>query len=227
MCPSEKERCRCRGAVVSAQPAETPCCAGLLSGTPEPPGGGTNAVVPASGESLSRHGYSDGGNRIHFLDNLRTFMIFLVVLCHSGLVYESSGVGASFWIVDDPATNNLSGLVNIILDILMMPALFFISGYFAPASRNSKTAWAFIKGRFTRLVLPWLVGVLTLIPLYKVMFLSSRNLPQEHWLTYFHFSNGIISQSWLSIPVLDRSPGRQGCRFPPQPCRKKRDYATR
>jgi peptidoglycan/LPS O-acetylase OafA/YrhL len=28
------------------------------------------------------------GNRIYFLDNLRTFMIFLVVLYHAGGVYD-------------------------------------------------------------------------------------------------------------------------------------------
>ena len=51
------------------------------------------------------------GNRICWLDNIRTFMIFLVVLVHAGGVYESSGTWASFWIVDDPSTNNLSGLL--------------------------------------------------------------------------------------------------------------------
>ena len=30
------------------------------------------------------------GNRIYWLDNLRTFMIFLVVLLHVGIVYENS-----------------------------------------------------------------------------------------------------------------------------------------
>ena len=30
-------------------------------------------------------------NRIYFLDNLRTFMAFMVVLFHAGGVYESSG----------------------------------------------------------------------------------------------------------------------------------------
>lgn len=143
------------------------------------------------------------GNRVHFLDNLRTFVIFLVVLCHAGGVYESSGLWASFWIVDDPSVNNLSGLVNIILDILMMPTIFFISGYLAPASMQSKTGWAFVKSKFTRLLLPWTVSVLTLIPLYKVIFLYSRNLPQEDWTTYFHWSNGIWSQNWLwFLPVL-------------------------
>ncbi len=33
---------------------------------------------------------------------------------------------------------------------------------------------------------PWLVGVLTMIPAYKYIFLYSRGLPQEEWYTYFH-----------------------------------------
>lgn len=143
------------------------------------------------------------GQRIHFLDNLRAFAVFLVILCHSGGVYESSGIWAMFWIVDDPATNNQCGIVNIVLDIFMMPTLFFISGYLAPASLKNRNGWAFIKAKSRRLLLPWAIAVLTLIPLYKVLFLYSRGLPQQHWTTYFHFSNGIFSQSWLwFLPVL-------------------------
>ncbi len=143
------------------------------------------------------------GNRIYFLDNLRTFVIFLVVLCHAGGVYESSGTWASFWIVDDPSTNNLSGILFLILDIFMMPTMFFISGFFAPLSMKNKNGWAFLKSKFRRLMIPWIVAVLTLIPPYKVIFLYSRNLPQESWTTYFHWSNGIWSQNWLwFLPVL-------------------------
>ena len=142
-------------------------------------------------------------NRIYFLDNLRTFMIFLVVLIHAGGVYESSGTWAFFWIVDDPSTNNLSGLLFLILDIFMMPTLFFISGFFAPLSLKDKKGWAFLKSKFKRLIFPWMIAVLTLIPLYKVIFLYSRNVPQESWTTYFHWSNGIWSQNWLwFLPVL-------------------------
>jgi len=111
------------------------------------------------------------GNRIYFLDNLRTFLIFLVVLCHAGGVYESSGTWASFWIVDDPATNNLSGLLFIILDIFVMPTIFFISGFFTPLSMKNKKGWAFLKSKFKRLIIPWVIAVLTLIPLYKIIFL--------------------------------------------------------
>jgi hypothetical protein len=144
------------------------------------------------------------GNRLFFLDNLRTFIIFLVVLYHAGGVYESTGVWAFFWIVDDPATNDLVGLLNIVIDIIVMPTLFFISGYFVSMSLKNKGVGEFLKAKFKRLIIPWIIAVLTLIPLYKMIFLYSRNLPQESWTTYFHFSNGnISSQSWLwFLPVL-------------------------
>ncbi|MGB2864218.1 MAG: acyltransferase family protein, partial [Sedimentisphaerales bacterium] len=143
------------------------------------------------------------GNRIYFLDNLRTFMIFLVVLVHAGWVYESSGIGAFFWIVDDPSTNGLSGKMNLIIDIFVMSIIFFISGYFTPPSLKSKNDWLFLKSKFKRLFVPWVIAVFTLIPLYKIIFLYSRNIPQESWTTYFHFSNGIYSQNWLwFLPVL-------------------------
>jgi surface polysaccharide O-acyltransferase-like enzyme len=143
------------------------------------------------------------GNRIYWLDNLRTFMIFFVVLIHVGIVYESSGMGGLFWIVYDPSTNNLFEILNLIIDLFVMSAIFFIAGYFTPLSIKNKNEWAFLKSKFKRLMIPWIIAVLTLIPLYKVIFLYSRNLPQESWTTYFHWSNGIWSQNWLwFLPVL-------------------------
>ena len=144
------------------------------------------------------------GNRLHFLDNLRTIIIFLVVLYHAGGVYEATGMWASFWIVDDPSTNTVSGMIGLIVDVFVMATMFFVSGYLAPASLKSKNGWEYIKAKFNRLIVPWIIAVLTLIPLYKVIFLFSRSLPQENWTTYFHFSNNNISgQSWLwFLPLL-------------------------
>lgn len=62
-------------------------------------------------------------------------------------------------------------------------------------------------------MVPWLVAVLTLIPLYKILFLYSRGLPQQEWFTYFHFFQRAggdpafyadsPSQGWLwFLPVL-------------------------
>jgi fucose 4-O-acetylase-like acetyltransferase len=116
------------------------------------------------------------------MDNLRTFIIFLVVLYHSGGVYESTGTWRSFWLVVNPATNDLVGIINLILNIFMMPVLFFVSGYLTPVSLDRKGGWGFLKARFRRLIIPWIIAVLILIPLYTFMFYHSRGLPQPHWL---------------------------------------------
>ncbi len=149
-----------------------------------------------------REEYPTKGNRIHWMDNLRTIIILLVVLYHVGGVYEAAGLWGWFWIVDDPATISWVGIVGIIFDIMVMPTIFFISGYLTPVSLKKTTGWGFLKGKLKRLMVPWLMAVLTLIPLYKVIFLYSRNLPQEHWSTYFHITNP-NSQNWLwFLPVL-------------------------
>lgn len=141
-------------------------------------------------------------NRIHWMDNLRTIIIFLVVLYHVGGVYEAAGLWKGFWIVTDSATISWVGIVGIIFDVLMMPTLFFISGYLTPLSLENKTGWAFVKGKAKRLLLPWAIAVLTLMPIYKVIFLYSRGLPQEHWTTYSYLTNP-NSQNWLwFLPVL-------------------------
>ncbi|MBT5428216.1 MAG: acyltransferase [Bacteroidetes bacterium] len=83
-----------------------------------------------------------------------------------------------------------------------MSPIFFISGFLAPSSQKNKNSWGFIKSKFRRLIIPWIIAVLTLIPLYKVIFLYSRNLPQEAWTTYFHW-NSLWSQNWLwFLPVI-------------------------
>jgi fucose 4-O-acetylase-like acetyltransferase len=149
--------------------------------------------------------------RIYFLDNLRTFLIFLVVLLHCGIVYEA--ILENTWIVVDPIKNNAIGLVRMYLDIFVMFTLFFIAGYFIPNSLKIKSTLSFIKSKFNRILLPWIVAVFTLIPAYKVIFLFSRGLPQEEWFSYFHifqraggnpyfFADNPV-QNWLwFLPVL-------------------------
>lgn len=123
--------------------------------------------------------------RIYFLDNLRTFLIFLVVVLHSGLVYES--VLQNSWIVVDPMKNESIGLIRMYLDIFVMFAMFFVSGYFIPRSVKNKSTAGFLKSKFRRIMVPWIIAVLTLIPAYKFIFLYSRGLSQEEWFSYFHF----------------------------------------
>ncbi len=149
--------------------------------------------------------------RIHYLDHLRTFMVLLVVVIHSGLVYETALNG--IWIVSDPMKNDNIGLVRLVLDVFVMFTLFFISGYFIPKSVQGKSTIEFVVSKFKRIMLPWFFGVLVLIPMYKMIFLYSRGMPQEEWYSYFHwfirlngnpylFSDNPV-QNWLwFLPVL-------------------------
>ena len=149
--------------------------------------------------------------RIHFLDNLRTFLIFLVVVLHAGIVYEP--ILQNYWIVSDTAKSNNLGLLRMYLDVFVMFTIFFISGYFTPASLRNKSDWEYVGSKFRRIMIPWIIAVFTLIPIYKFIFLFSRDMPQEAWYTYFHiyartgadmgvFSNAPV-QNWLwFLPVL-------------------------
>jgi len=149
--------------------------------------------------------------RIYFLDNLRTFLILLVILLHAGMTYESGF--DSFWIVSDPAKFNPIALIRMYLDIFIMFIMFFVSGYFIPNSLKTKNGWDFLKSKFRRILLPWIIAVFTLIPAYKAIFLFSRGLPQEEWISYFHlfqragtdisFYANNPTQSWLwFLPIL-------------------------
>jgi peptidoglycan/LPS O-acetylase OafA/YrhL len=123
--------------------------------------------------------------RMYFLDNLRTFLIFLVVLLHAGISY-SHGMD-SFWIVVDPQKSEPLALVNMYLDLFVMFIIFFISGYFIPYSVKSKNTMEFLKSKFQRIMVPWFIAVFTLIPAYKAIFLFSRGMPQQEWYSYFTF----------------------------------------
>ncbi len=141
-------------------------------------------------------------DRLYWMDNLRSFTIFLVVLYHIGGVYEAAGMWSSFWIVDDPTTITWVGIVGIMFDIIVMPLMFFIAGYLVPESIKNRTIKLFLLNKLRRLLLPWLIAVVTLIPMYKFFFLYSRGLPQETWTTYFHIGSE-NTQNWLwFLPVL-------------------------
>ena len=141
-------------------------------------------------------------NKIYWLDNLRTFMVFLVVVTHVAVTYEKYSMGSDWWIVVAPSNNDFAGILFLIMNIFVMATIFFISGFFVPLSLKTKTNIKFIRSKFKRLMIPWAIAVLTLIPAYKIIFLYARNMPQEDWTTYFHW-NAMWSQNWLwFLPVL-------------------------
>lgn len=107
-------------------------------------------------------------NRLFYLDRLRVFLTFLLLLHHTAIAYGASGS----WIYVDAeqgttVTNILLSLFTAINQAFFMGLFFFLSGYFVPKSYDKKGAMKFLKDRFIRLGTPYLFYLLIIGPLIE------------------------------------------------------------
>jgi len=99
--------------------------------------------------------------RVAFMDNVRYLMVVLVVVYHSVAAYA---IVAPHWMVHD--TNTFAAdIIRELLDVFIMPVLFFAAGYFALPSLEKKGLWDFVKDKVNRLLVPWALAVLIILPL--------------------------------------------------------------
>lgn len=119
--------------------------------------------------------------RLYFLDNLRAFVIVLVVVLHGSMTYMA--YAPAWWYVLDPQNSLFFTLLVLLVDIPIMLVMFFIAGYFALPSLVKRGPAKFVKDKFTRVGAPWLIGVLFLAPPTAYMTYFSRNAP----LTFLQF----------------------------------------
>ena len=108
--------------------------------------------------------------RIAAFDYLRLFGVLLVLLHHAALAYVTFG----FLNPEDP-TETFSPIVDsakwagfdvivLLNDTFFMPLLFFVSGLFVWRSLDRRGAAGFLRSRLIRLGIPFLIGVVVLIP---------------------------------------------------------------
>ena len=99
--------------------------------------------------------------RVAFMDNIRYLMVVLVVVYHSVAAYA---IVAPHWMVHD--TNTFAAdIIRELFDVFMMSVLFFAAGYFALPSLEKKGLWEFLKDKVKRLLVPWALAVLIILPL--------------------------------------------------------------
>jgi len=100
-------------------------------------------------------------------------MILFVIVMHVSMTYML--YSPSWWyVISDKGSPVLVVIVNV-LDIFMMPVLFFISGYFTPASYAKKGFVSFLKDKIRHIFLPWIVGIILIVPLYPLFSGKSIN----------------------------------------------------
>ena len=104
-------------------------------------------------------------SRLFYIDNLRIFLISLVILLHFNITYGAPGD----WYYNESEAGFpeiiVQAMFNITNQAFFMGMFFFISAYFTAASLKRKTTGKFIKDRLVRLGIPLLVFYFFLNPL--------------------------------------------------------------
>jgi glucans biosynthesis protein C len=125
-------------------------------------------------------------NRLYFFDNLRAFVIILVVVLHGSMTYMA--YAPTWWYVVDPSNSEIFTQLVLLIDVPIMPILFFLAGYFALPSLQKRGVRLFLKEKFVRIGIPWIFGALFLAPLITYMIYFSRHIPMSYlqfWATDF------------------------------------------
>jgi glucan biosynthesis protein C len=138
------------------------------------------AIKPSLPEQSSPPG------RLYFLDNLKTFIILLVVFFHSAYAY--SIYYSEDWYVVDAQKSLFFDVFITVAFAFMMPVMFFVAGYFGNRSLARKGQLSFWRDKFYRIIIPWALGVLILAPNRGYMYSLSRNLYPSYlgyWAHYF------------------------------------------
>ena len=127
--------------------------------------------------------------RMFFLDNLKILLVILVIMHHTMMTYGDLGD----WYFKDPNTDEVSSLVFIILSGLnqgfFMALFFFISTYFVPVSYNRKGPKKFLKDRFIRLGIPFLIYIAIVNPIMEYLLVNDAKMPffEFYWMQFQSF----------------------------------------
>ena len=121
--------------------------------------------------------------RIAFLDNLRYLMILLVLVYHSVAAYASV---VPWWAVHDTSFF-AADITRELLDVFMMPVLFFVAGYFTLPSLRKRSLSKFLEDKSRRLLIPWILAVLVIFPLLLYDTPNQTIKPfRDYWISYLN-----------------------------------------
>ena len=127
--------------------------------------------------------------RFAYLDNVRSLVIFLVIVMHSAVTY--SGMGG--WYYKEGPPERLStpemiffGFFQSSLQAWFMGILFFISAFLATRALAKRGALEFIKERLFRLGIPLLIYIFVINPFIMFILLGyySGNTLVENYIRY-------------------------------------------
>lgn len=131
-------------------------------------------------KALSDQSVKTSSKRIYYLDYLRVFIVFVVIYLHSLLPF----VMGYEWTINNTAKDYPLTSASTIIDVFIMPIMFFIAGYFAfPSIR--KGFKAFVAGKVFRIFIPWVIGILFLAPIISYLGLLQRGIIDISYIAFW------------------------------------------
>jgi Acyltransferase family len=142
--------------------------------------------------------------RLFFVDNLRVFLIALVLLVHLAITYGSP-VGS--WYYQEGVISMPSAAIYItfmgLCQAFFMGLLFFLSGYFTPPAYDRKGGHKFMKERLIRLGIPMVAFIGLVEPAVDYIVTQVNGTFHGSFLsyysTYIFFGYGIL---WFLLALL-------------------------
>jgi hypothetical protein len=105
------------------------------------------------------------GPRLLFIDNIRIFLICLVITTHSAVTYGGSGDWYYTEVVSDTFAPIILTMINSLNQSFFMGCFLFISAFFITGSLERKGTRRYVHDRLVRLGIPLLVWILFINPL--------------------------------------------------------------
>lgn len=175
----------------------------------------------------------------HYWDPLRALLMLLGIPYHASLLYSH----ALPWDIKDFETSPVLTALGAALVTFRMPAFFLVAGYFSAMVIGKKGKAPWLRQRFLRLGLPFIVAVLILGPLQLFLLqlagiakgdipadrlmqsLPGLLRPSEQWIMHLWFLPALVAYSALLAGLLfltERPPlayardwfGRARARYP-------------
>ncbi|MQB38789.1 glucans biosynthesis protein MdoC [Agrobacterium tumefaciens] len=152
----------------------------------------------------------------HYWDPLRALLMLLGIPYHASLIYSH----ALPWDIKDFDTSPLLSALGAVLSTFRMPAFFVVAGYFSTMVIGKKGKMRWLRQRFLRLGVPFIVAVLLLGPSQLFLLelagvakgdipadrllesLPGQLRPSEQWIMHLWFLPALIVYSILLASLL-------------------------
>lgn len=120
----------------------------------------TTAQKASTTQKLELANQKPRKTRLFFIDNLRIFLISLIVLHHLSITYGHAGMWYYLEGRPDDITRLIVTLFTAVNQAYFLGFFYLISGYFTPGSYDRKGSWPFLKDRLLRLGIPLLFYII-------------------------------------------------------------------